>query len=524
MLRVKTKYRLLSSLHMLIPVMVIIFFTRNTSFFYDTSFQIALTICICLILFNARFSPFLFGLQWLCLKQVEQIASLCLDIKHGSYRYFDIPNEPLEPEDENELIFLMRSMNWMVRQIELREVMLEKQVAKRTRELETTNAELRIARDAAKASSNAKSQFLANMSHEIRTPMNAIIGISDLMRKAGLPPQMNEYASIINTSSKDLLKIINNVLDFSKIDAGKLSIEQVPVNLQNLIEEVIDIFKPGVAQKSVKLITDIHENVPPQIETDPLRLKQVITNLVSNAVKFTHQGEILIRITARDQENNEGVYLEISIHDTGIGMDQQALDTLFHAFTQADGSTARKFGGTGLGLAISKNLVELMGGQIFVSSTKGKGSCFSFTILTQRRMESHLPAADQHALQNEKTYKPKQPDLNTGTAEMGRPFHRTCETDTAVNKKIDERSGDTGPDAEQKLCDQVIEMITTMGTLLNKNSLDAKLHAAALTKKLAGTVFAENADTLALQIKHFDFPNARKTFESLEAEIRNHLS
>ncbi|WP_320041195.1 ATP-binding protein [uncultured Desulfobacter sp.] len=524
MLRVKTKYRLLSSLHMLIPVMVIIFCARNTDFFFDTAFQTALTICICLILFNARFSPFLFGLQWLCFKQIQQIAALCLDIKHGNYRYFDIPNEPLEQEDENELIFLMRSMNWMVRQIELREVMLEKQVAKRTRDLETTNGELRIARDAAKASSNAKSQFLANMSHEIRTPMNAIIGISDFMRKADLPPQMNEYASIINTSSKDLLKIINDVLDFSKIDAGKIGIERVPVNLQNLVEEVIDIFKPDLAQKSVELITDIHENVPSQMETDPLRLKQVMTNLVSNAVKFTQQGEILIRITARDRENNDGFYLEVSIHDTGIGMDHQALDHLFQAFTQADGATARKFGGTGLGLAISKNLIELMGGQIFVSSTKGKGSCFSFSILTQRLMTNHLPAAGQHALQNGKTYKPKQLDLNTGTAEMGRQFHRTCEMAPPVNKQIDESSGDTGPDPEQKLCDQVIDMITTMGTLLNKNSLDAKLHAAALTKKLSGTIFAENADTLSLQIKHFDFPNARKTFQSLEAEIRNHLS
>ncbi len=388
MFKVKTKFRLLSSLHMLIPVMIVVFFTRNAPFFFDTAFQIALTICLGLILFNTMFSPFLFGLQWLFFKQIQQIVSLCTDIRHGRYRYFIIPNEPVETGDENELISLMRSMNWMVHQIERREELLERQVAKRTRELENTNAELTVARDAAKASSNAKGRFLATMSHEIRTPMNAIIGMSDLMLKAGLSPQMNEYATIINTSSKDLLKIINDILDFSKIDAGKLDIEVVPVNLRDLLEEVADIFKHSLAQKSVELITDIHENVPRQIKTDPLRLKQVMINLVSNAVKFTHEGEVLIRVTARNSEDGTGFYLDVSIHDTGIGMDQQALDHLFHAFTQADGSTSRKFGGTGLGLAISKNLVALMGGQISVSSTKGKGACFSFTIHVQRAEEN----------------------------------------------------------------------------------------------------------------------------------------
>lgn len=524
MFRVKTKFRLLSSLHMLIPVMIIILFTRNTSFFFDTTFQIALTICICLMLFNAVFSPFLFGLQWLFFQQVQQIASLCLDIKHGSYRYFDIPNDPAETEDENELTALMRSMNWMVRQIELREVLLERQVAKRTQELENANAELRVARDAAEASSNAKSQFLANMSHEIRTPMNAIIGISDLMRKAGLSPQMNEYASIINTSSKDLLKIINDVLDFSKIDAGKLDIEFVPVNVRTLVEEVIDIFKPGFALKPVSLITDIHENVPRQIKTDPLRLKQVMTNLVSNAVKFTNEGEILIGATAQNREDNNGVYLEVSIHDTGIGMEQQALDHLFHAFTQADGATARKFGGTGLGLAISKNLVELMGGQLVVSSTKGKGSCFSFTIHAQRVNTNHFTTIDPPTLLRGKTTEPRPPSLNTGPVNIDPQLPLTSGTGGHINEKTDKRSGCAGPAREHKFSDQVGNMIKEMGPLLNKNSLEAKAHAAFLSKELEGTVFAENANILALQIKHFDFPSARKTFQSLETEIRNHVS
>jgi len=395
MFKVKTKFRLLSSLHMLIPVMVIVFFTRNTPLFFDAAFQIALTICLGLILLNTLFSPFLFGLQWLFFKQVQQIVSLCSDIKHGRYRYFDIPNEPVETGDENELIFLMRSMNWMVHQIERREELLERQVARRTRELENINAELTVARDAAKASSHAKSRFLATMSHEIRTPMNGVIGMSDLMLKTSLSPQMKEYATIINTSSKDLLKIINDILDFSKIDAGKLDIERVPVDVRNLLEEVTDVFKHSLAQKSVELITDIHESVPRQIKTDPLRLKQVVTNLVSNAVKFTHEGEVLIRVTAPNQEDAAGFYLAFSIHDTGIGMDAQALPHLFDAFTQADGSTSRKFGGTGLGLAISKHLVELMEGQISVSSTKGEGSCFSFTIHTQSADINDLTLVDR---------------------------------------------------------------------------------------------------------------------------------
>ena len=401
MLKVKTKFRLLSSLHMLIPVFIIVFFSRNASFFYEPEFQIGLTICLGLILFNIMFSPLLLGLQWLFFKQIQQIVSLCSDIKHGRYRYFDIPNEPVDTGDENELIFLMRNMNWMVHQIERREELLEKQVARRTRELETANSELVTARDAAKASSNAKSRFLATMSHEIRTPMNAIIGMSDLMLKAGLTPQMQEYASIINTSSKDLLKIINDILDFSKIDAGRLDLEEVPVNVRNLMEEVADIFKHALAQKSVELITDIHEDVPRLIKTDPLRLKQVMTNLVSNAVKFTHEGDVLIRATAESRADSEALCLKLSIHDTGIGMDQQAMDHLFDAFTQADESTSRKFGGTGLGLAISKKLVALMGGKISVTSKKGKGSCFSFTVQARQVVENNALTGPQAGLESE---------------------------------------------------------------------------------------------------------------------------
>ena len=395
MLKVKTKFRLLSSLHMMIPVFIIVFFSRNASFFYEAEFQIGLTICLGLILFNIMFSPLLLGLQWLFFKQIQQIVSLCSDIKHGRYRYFDIPNEPVDAGDENELIFLMRNMNWMVHQIERREELLERQVASRTQALETVNAELVTARDAAKASSNAKSRFLATMSHEIRTPMNAITGMSDLMLKADLLPQMQEYASIINTSSKDLLKIINDILDFSKIDAGRLDFEVIPVNIRNLMEEVADVFKHALAQKSVELITDIHEEVPRLIKTDPLRLKQVMTNLVSNAVKFTHEGDVLIRATAESQPDSENLCLKLSIHDTGIGMDQKAMAHLFDAFTQADESTSRKFGGTGLGLAISKKLVALMGGKISVTSTKGKGSCFSFTVQARRVEENNTLTGPQ---------------------------------------------------------------------------------------------------------------------------------
>lgn len=402
MLKVKTKFRLLSSFHMAIPVMVMLLFTKNAPFFSDPDFQIALTICFALVFFNIMFSPLFFGLRWLFFSQIQQIVSLCSDIQRGGYRYFNIPNEPVEAGDENELISLMRRMNWMVHQIEIRQDVLERRVANRTLELENTNTELVAARDAAKASSNAKGRFLANMSHEIRTPMNAIIGISDLMVGSDLSVQMKEYATIINTSSKDLLKIINGILDFSKIDAGKLDIELVPVNVRSLLEEVADVFKHGLAQKSVELIADINDNVPRQIKTDPLRLKQVITNLVSNAVKFTHQGEVLIRVTAkRPEEQTDAVSLVFSINDTGIGMDQGALDHLFDAFTQADESTSRKFGGTGLGLAISKSLAKLMGGDISVTSTVGKGSCFTLTISTEAlEADDPVPVGQQSVIQD----------------------------------------------------------------------------------------------------------------------------
>ncbi len=258
---------------------------------------------------------------------------------------------------------------------------LEKRVNERTTELKAMNTDLMAARDVANDSARAKSEFLANMSHEIRTPMNGIIGMCDLALSAGPKPQIKEYLDIIFSSSRSLLGLINDILDFSKIEAGKIDIEAVPFSLRKIMEEVSDMFYDKISAKNLEFVVDFGPDVPETIIADPLRLKQVLMNLTSNALKFTDEGEIYLSVNTKSGGTyDDGLELLFCVRDTGIGINDNALKTLFDAFTQADGSTTRKYGGTGLGLGISKNLINLMGGNIWVESETGSGSSFFFTI------------------------------------------------------------------------------------------------------------------------------------------------
>jgi PAS domain S-box-containing protein len=259
---------------------------------------------------------------------------------------------------------------------------LEKRVEERTAELKEINAQLKKAMEAADASGRAKSEFLANMSHEIRTPMNAIIGMCDLVMNTEMTRKQKEYLNIVRSSSRSLLELINDILDFSKIDAGKLGFENVPFNLRSVIEEVSDMFLERSMAKDIELVVDIDSSAPRKLVSDPLRLRQVLANLTSNAFKFTKRGEICISVKTQSLVDDR-VQLLFCVRDTGIGIDSSISERLFDAFAQADGSTTRKYGGTGLGLAICKKIVMMMGGDIWVESEIGKGSSFYFTIETR---------------------------------------------------------------------------------------------------------------------------------------------
>lgn len=285
-----------------------------------------------------------------------------------------------------ELNELIDGVNTMAASLQSAHEELQSSVDQATADLRSTletieiqNIELDFARKEAEQASRIKSQFLANISHEIRTPLNSIIGFANLLLRSSLDAKQKDQLETIVKSSENLLSIINDILDVSKIEAGKLHLEIETVNLRAIVEQVLEALAPLAKDKQLKTRVNIDNDVPETIYSDPLRIQQILTNLVNNAIKFSDEGSLLIRISMLASKSNDGL-LKISVKDQGIGLSEKAKEKLFDAFHQSDSSNIRRFQGTGLGLTISRHLVELLGGEIGVDSTLGEGSTFWFTL------------------------------------------------------------------------------------------------------------------------------------------------
>ena len=401
------------------------------------------------------------------------------------------------------LALLKILIRWGMRPVLKENSKLEELVMQRTQHLEDTMQMLEGAKQKAEAAAVAKSEFLANMSHEIRTPMNAIIGFSQLAQNSESFADQQLYLSKITASSKILLSIINDILDFSKVEAGKLELEQVRFRLQDILQQIRDLFIEQTRQKRLELQFSVDPHVPAWLIGDPLRISQVLINLLSNAVKFTGQGQVVLRVDLARQISAPAsaaeVWLHFAVQDTGIGLSPEQAQNLFHAFSQADSSTSRKYGGTGLGLSIAQRLVTLMGGRIEVQSQIGVGSTFSFNIRSYRAEPIQPDTVDESKHLTPTAALAKQPSAPSMTTMKGRillvednSYNQTLARIILQHAGFEVDVADHGEQALQKLDQEQYALVLmdvhmptmdgyTATRILRQQAIHANLPVIALT-------------------------------------------